>query len=70
MLCGVLANEILGKEGQVERDIGMTNNVGTMYSDSEDLIFNRVISDISVVLRETTISISDSIEWFVGCIGV
>ena len=25
-------------------------------------IFNRVISDISVVLRETTLTISDSIE--------
>ena len=29
------------------------------YSDREDRIFNRVISDISVVLRETTLTISD-----------
>ena len=29
--------------------------------DPEDLICNRVISDISVVLRETTLTISDSI---------
>ena len=28
----------------------------------EDRIFNRVISDISVVLRETTLTFSDSIE--------
>ena len=33
-----------------------------MYSDPEDRNFNRVISDISVVLRETTLTISDSIE--------
>ena len=31
-------------------------------SDPEDRIFNRVIPDISVVLRETTLTISDSIE--------
>ena len=33
-----------------------------MVSDPEDRIFNRVISDISIVLTETTLSISDSIE--------
>ena len=33
-----------------------------MYSDPEDRIFNRVISDISVVPRETTLTISDCIE--------
>ena len=32
------------------------------YSDPEDRIFNRVISDISVVLRETILTISDSVE--------
>ena len=32
------------------------------HQDPEDRIFNRVISDISVVLRETTVTISDSIE--------
>ena len=32
------------------------------YPDPEDRIFNHVISDISVVLRETTLTISDSIE--------
>ena len=31
-------------------------------NDPEDLIFNRVISDISVAQRELTLSISDSIE--------
>ena len=32
------------------------------YPDPEDRIFNHVISDISVELRETTLTISDSIE--------
>ena len=32
------------------------------YPDPDDIIFNRVISDISVVVRENTITISDSIE--------
>ena len=32
------------------------------YSDPVHRISNRVISDISVVLRETTLTISDSIE--------
>ena len=32
------------------------------YSNPEDQIFNRVISDISAVLRETTLTISDYIE--------
>ena len=32
------------------------------WPDPEDRIFNRVISDISVVLRETTLTISHSIE--------
>ena len=32
------------------------------YSYPDDRIFNLVISDISVVLRETTLIISDSIE--------
>ena len=32
------------------------------YPNSEDRIFNRVISDISIALRETTITISDSIK--------
>ena len=32
------------------------------YPNREDRIFNRVISDISVVLRETTLTISDSIQ--------
>ena len=32
------------------------------YHDPEDRIFNRVISDISVVLRETTLILPDSIE--------
>ena len=31
-------------------------------TDSEDRIFNHVISDISVVVRETTLTVSDSIE--------
>ena len=35
---------------------------GLRYLDPKDRIFNRVISDISVVLRETTLTISDSIE--------
>ena len=33
-----------------------------MYPNPEDQIFNRVISDISVIQRETTLSILDSIE--------
>ena len=33
-----------------------------MYPDHEDRIFNRVISHISVVLRETTLTISGSID--------
>ena len=37
-------------------------DVSLRYSDPEDRIFNRVISDISVVLREITLTISDSIE--------
>ena len=32
------------------------------YPNPEDRIFSPVISDISVVLRETTLIISDSIE--------
>ena len=32
------------------------------YLDPEDRMSNRVISDISVVLRETTLTVSDSIE--------
>ena len=32
------------------------------YPDPEDRIFNRNISDIFVVLRETTLTVSDSIE--------
>ena len=32
------------------------------YTDAKDRIFNRVIWDISIVLRETTLTISDSIE--------
>ena len=32
------------------------------YPDPEDRIFNRVISDISVVKREITLTISDTIE--------
>ena len=32
------------------------------YPDLEDRVFNRVISDISVVLGETTLTISDSVE--------
>ena len=32
-----------------------------VFTDSRDRTFNRVISDISVVLKETTITISDSI---------
>ena len=32
------------------------------YLDPEDRIFNRVITDISVILRETNLTISDSIE--------
>ena len=32
------------------------------YPEPENRIFKRVISDISVVLRETTLTISDSIE--------
>ena len=35
---------------------------GLRYSDPEDRISKLVISDISVVLRETTLTISDSIE--------
>ena len=35
---------------------------GLRYSDSTDLIFNRVIPIISIVLRETTRTISDSID--------
>ena len=31
------------------------------YPDPQDRIFNRVISDISVMLRETTLTFSDSI---------
>ena len=33
-----------------------------MYPDSKDCIFNRVISDIFVVQRESTLTISGSIE--------
>ena len=33
-----------------------------MVPDLEDRIFNRVISDIPVVQRETTLTISDSFE--------
>ena len=32
------------------------------YWDPEDRIFNRIILDISVALKETTLTISDSIE--------
>ena len=32
------------------------------YPDSKDRFFNRVITDISVMLRETTLTTSDSIE--------
>ena len=32
------------------------------YSDPKDRIFNRVISDISVVLWETTLTVSDSVK--------
>ena len=32
------------------------------YPDAGDVSFNRVISDFSVLLRETTLIISDSIE--------
>ena len=32
------------------------------YQDPEDWIFNPVISDISIVLRETTLTISDFIQ--------
>ena len=32
------------------------------YPNPEDWIFNRVISDISIVQRETTLTISDSVE--------
>ena len=32
------------------------------YSDPENRIFNRVFSDISVVLMETTLTISESID--------
>ena len=37
-------------------------NAIVRYSDPENRIFNRVISDISVVLRETPPTISDSIQ--------
>ena len=40
----------------------MSFGKGLSYPDSEDRIFNRVITDISVVLKETTLTISDSIE--------
>ena len=33
-----------------------------MYPDYEDQIFNRVISDISIMLWEITLTISDCIE--------
>ena len=36
--------------------------VDLRYRDPEDRIFNRVISDIFVVLRETAVTFSDSIE--------
>ena len=36
--------------------------IAERYPDPEDGIFNRVIFDISIVLRETTLTVSDSIE--------
>ena len=36
--------------------------ISLRYPDPEGRIFNRFISDISVVRRETTLTISDSIE--------
>ena len=38
------------------------HNVTSRYPDPVDRIYNRVISDISVVLRENTLTISDSIK--------
>ena len=35
---------------------------GLKYLDPDDRIFNRIASDISVEQRETTLTISDSIE--------
>ena len=35
---------------------------GLSYQDSEDRTFNRAFSDVSVVFREITLTISDSIE--------
>ena len=40
----------------------LLDTVLLMYPDLEDRIFNRVISDISAVLRETTLTISDAIQ--------
>ena len=46
---------------QTRKDQGLFGKL-SRYLDFEDRIFNRVISDISVVLKKTTVTISDSIE--------
>ena len=43
-------------------DVPRSEGPPLRYSYPEDRIFNRVISDISVVQRETTLTTSDSIE--------
>ena len=52
--------------GCVQSDLGaccpLILPVTLRYLDPEDRTFNRVISDISVVLGESTLTISDSIE--------
>ena len=40
----------------------MSPSATLRYPDPEDWIFNRVVSDISVVLRKTTLTISVSSE--------
>ena len=39
----------------------MSHFTSLRYSDPEDRMFDRIIYDVSIVLRETTLTISDSI---------
>ena len=42
--------------------LNLEHNLNLRYSDPEDRNFNRCISEISLIPRETTLTISDSIE--------
>ena len=48
--------------GAIQGHHGPLVIIGLWYSDPEHRTFNHVIWDISAVIRETTLTISDSIE--------